>query len=508
MTQQAKSALFRHEPDFSRRQALRVLAGLTVGASCGLDSVLRAAQANAGRREFNVRNFGAVGDGTTLDTIPIQQAIDAAAAVGGRVIVPGGRTFLVGTLQLKSGIDLHLADDTTLRASMRAEDYVGGAAVVAAVRNAQGRVAGVEPAPAERAASVLTARGAVGLTLSGTGRIDGHSQDFMTHFDEADEWWRPGPFRPNLAFLIGCRELEVRDLTFYHAPIRTLHLVGCERVLVDGIKIRNQLNVPNCDGIDPDHSRQVEIRNCDVVCGDDAIVVKAARAFANHGEAANIHVHDCVLETQDSGLKIGTESTRTIHHVVFERCEIRSSCRGLNIQLRDEGDIHDIVFRDITFKSRYHSDPWWGRGEAISFTALPRNTGAPIGTIRGVRVENVTGHAENSVRISGSKESRIQDVVFDNVAVTLNRETKYRGGLWDNRPTTSDYSTIEEHGNPGIHVRFADNVSLQRCRIEWGPNRPDYFTHALEAHDVTGLTFPGFTSESAHPDRFAAVSVE
>jgi hypothetical protein len=496
--------------DLSRRQALALLARLTATAACGLGPAMKAATktGSAGRREFNVRDFGAAGDGATLDTRAIQRAIEAAAAVGGRVIVPGGRTFLVGTLELKSGIDFHLADDATLRASTRPEDYIGGTAVVAAVRDAQGRIAGVEPAPAERAASVLTARDAVGLSLSGTGRIDGHSRDFMTHFDEVDEWWQPGPFRPSLAFLIGCRDLEVRELTFQQAPIRTLHIVGCEQVLVDGVKIRNQLDAPNCDGIDPDHSRHVEIRNCDVVCGDDAIVVKAARAFAAHGESANIHVHDCVVETQDSGLKIGTESTHAIHHVRFERCEIRSSCRGLNIQLRDEGDIHDIIFRDITFKSRYHSDPWWGRGEAISFTAVPRTTGAPLGKIRDVRVENVTGRAENSVRISGCKESRIQDVSFDNVAVTLNRETKYRGGLWDNRPTTSTYPRIEEHGNPGIHVRYADNVSLQRCRIAWGANRPDYFTHALEAHDVTGLKYPDFTSESAHPERFAAVAVK
>jgi hypothetical protein len=56
-------------------------------------------------------------------------------------------------------------------------------------------------------------------------------------------------------------------------------------------------------------------------------------------------------------------------------------------------------------------------------------------------------------------------------------------------------------------VRYADNVSLRRCRIAWGANRPDYFTHALEAHDVTGLSYPDFTGESAHPERLAAVAV-
>jgi hypothetical protein len=493
--------------DVSRRQAIEFLAGLTATLACGLGSAARA-QSRSDRREFDVRDFGAAGDGTTLDTLAIQRAIDSAAPVRGRVILPGGRSYLTGSLELKGGIDFHLADDAVLRASARPEDYAGGAAIVAAVNPARNRVAGVEPPPVERSAALLNARQANGLSLSGAGRIDGRFREFMTHYDEAEEWWRPGPFRPNLAVLVGCRDLVVRELTFQDAPIRTLHLVGCEHVLVDAVRIRNRLDVPNCDGIDPDHSRDVEIRNCDIVCGDDAIVAKASRAYAALGETSNIRVHDCVIETQDSGLKVGTETTSAIHDVRFERCTIRSSCRGLTIQLRDEADVYDILFRDITFKSRYHSDPWWGRGEAISFTALPREAGSRLGQIRDVRVENVTGRAENSVRISGCRESRIRNVVFDDVAVTLDRETKYRGGVWDNRPTTSAYPPIEEHGTPGIAVRYADDVALRRCRIAWGPHRPDYFTHALEARDVTGLTYPGFAGESAHPDRDAAIAVD
>jgi hypothetical protein len=493
----------------SRRQVLRLLAGLA-GAAAGAP-VSRARSKghplSFRRREFNVRAFGAAGDGRTLDTAAIQRAIDAAAAAGGRVILPGGRSYLAGTLALRSGIDFHLADDAVLRVSTEPGDYVGGAAVLAAVRAAAHRVPGVEPPPAERAATLLTADGARGLTLSGTGRIDGRFREFMTHYDEEAEWWRPGPFRPNLAVLVACRDLEVRDLTFQDAPIRTLHLAGCEQVLVDGLRIRNQLNVPNCDGIDPDHSRDVEIRNCDVVCGDDAIVAKASSAFAAYGETARIRVHDCAVETQDAGLKVGTETTSAVHDVRFERCTVRRSSRALDIQLRDAADVHDILFRDITFVAQYHSDPWWGRGEAISFTALPRSAGSPLGQIRDVRVENVSGRSENSVRISGCRESRIRNVVLDGVAVTLDRWTRYPGGVWDNRPTSA-YPPIERHRNPGFAVRWADDVALRRCRVAWGAHRPDYFSHALAAHDVTNLTYPGFVGESAHPGSDSAIAVD
>ncbi len=465
--------------NLTRRQALS-LAAKFAAVTCALKLSGRTKNV----REFNIRDYGAVGDGNTLDSAAVQRAIDEAAATGAdaRVIVPGGRRYLVGTIQLKGTIDFHLADDAELLASIRPEDY-------------------------GTAGAVLTARDVQGLSLTGTGRINGRSREFMAHFDEQEEWWRPKPFRPRLALLASCRDLTVRDITLAQAPSWTLHLVGCQQVLVDAIKIRNQLDVPNCDGIDPDHCRDVEIRNCDIICGDDPIVIKATRPFAAYGGSSNIHVHDCVIETQSSGVKIGTETVCDIHHVRFERCKIKTGSRGCCIQLRDEGDVHDVLFRDITFKSRYHSVPWWGRGEAISFTALPRTPGGKVGRIHDVRMENVTGLAENSVRISGSPESRIGHVAFENVAITLDRWTKYPGGVWDNRPTGAGPG-IEEHGNPGIHVRYADHVSLQRCRIAWGDNRPDYFTHALEAHDVTGLTHPDFIGEAAHPERDAAIAIK
>jgi polygalacturonase len=250
----------------------------------------------------------------------------------------------------------------------------------------------------------------------------------------------------------------------------------------------------------------VEISNCHIVCGDDAIVVKTSRRDQDYGDSFNISVRDCVLETQDSGVKIGTETSRDIRGISFERCEIVSSSRGCTIQLRDEGNVSDVLFRDIIFKSRYHSAPWWGRGEAISFTAFPRRPGTALGKISAVRVERVTGRAENSVRVSGCAESRISGVKFENVDITLSRWTHYPGREWDNRPTTV-LPEIEAHDTPGIHLRYADDISLHRCRIRWGENCPDYFSHALEAHDVSGLAYPDFVGESAHPARISAISV-
>ena len=450
---------------FSRRKALALVPALAL-----------AGRLRAQKRVFDVRDYGAKGDGVTLDTAAIQRAIDAAAAAGNgaQVLIREGARHLIGTLEMKSHIEFHLAGDAELIVSTDPKDFRNGA--------------------------VIWADGAEGLRLTGSGTIDGRAREFMSSYDQPNEWWIFKPFRPKMFVLSGCRDLEIHDIGFREAPMWGLHMLGCEHVLVDGMKIRNLLDVPNCDGIDPDHCRDVEIRNCDIVCGDDAIVVKCTRQDRDFGPCANIRVHDCVIETQDCGVKIGTETTADISNVVFERCQIRSSSRGLGIQLRDEGNVYDVDFRDIQFLSRYYSDPWWGRGEAISLTAIPRTPQTRIGSLHDIRIRNVTGHAENSVRVSGSPASTVRNVRLENVDVTLDRWTKYKGGIWDNRPTKAQ-TDLEPHGTPGYAIRYASGVTVKSSRIAWGENRPDYFTHALEAENAAGLDLTDFSGTAAHPGR-------
>jgi polygalacturonase len=426
-------------------------------------------QFSTAAKTFNVLDYGAKGDGITLDTAAIQRAIDAAGA-GETVLIPRRHIFLTATLNLKAGIDFHL--EGTLLISTNQSDYASD--------------------------GVITASNAPNLTISGSGRILGQSLSFMTGYDATNEWWLFKEWRPKMFVLTTCSNLVVRDITFGDAPFWGLHMLGCQNVVVDNVTVKNRLDVPNDDGIDPDHCRQVEIKNCHITCGDDAIVLKSTRQTNDFdfGDCADIHVHDCVIRTQDAGLKIGTETVGNIHDVLFERCRIDSSSRGLCIQLRDEGEISRVRFNDITFVSRFHSAPWWGRGEAISFTAIPRTAATKLGKLHDIIVQNVSGRAENSIRINGCAASHIESVRLKNVSVKLDNWTKYPHGVYDNRPTKV-ISPVELHAADGINLRFADDVSVKDCTVKWGDDPREYFGGALVAEEVRGLNIFGFHGDSA-----------
>ena len=430
--------------------------------------------------EINVLSLGATGDGVTLDTQAIQEAIDrVSAAGGGRVVVPGRKRFLIGGLMLKSNVDFHLADDAVLLASPDRAHYTSKTNI-----------------------GVININRAQNVRITGTGHVDGQGMKFMGNYSPVDERWEPLAFRPRMFHLVRCSGLEITGISFGHSPEWGLQTLGCDHVLVDGIRIRNYLDVPNCDGIDPDRCRDMEIKNCDVVCADDGIVIKTSEQAEDFGPARNITVRDCSVICRDSGLKIGTETFGDISKILFERCRIVSGGRGSTITHRQPGNIDDVEFRDIEFLAQHHAARWWGWGEAASITAWPRKEGTKLGSLSNIRLRKIHGVAENSFRVDAHPDMSIKNVLLENCSVTIDRWTQYPGGIFDNRPTQAndpmhEPSGLERHDTPVFFLRNVQGAVVRNCTASWGIHPSDSFSYALETKNVSGLKIENFKGKAA-----------
>src|SRR5258708_7035043 len=307
---------------------------------------------------FSPADFGAKLDGVTNDQVALQRAIDAAAAAnGGVVAIPSGHALMTGSFELKSKVTLNLEAGSRIIGSTQQADYK-------------------EP-------YLVKALRANDIAITGTGLIDGRGTTFM--LEEGPYICTPKEWRPKLMLLEDCHHVRVSDITIRDAAQWSLHLAGCEDVVVHGISIFNSLKVPNCDGIDPDHSRNVRISDCYIECGDDCIVLKTSREFAQYGPCEDIIVTNCVFNTHDCALKIGSETMGDVRNVVFSNCVIKMCHRGVGVMLRDEGIVENLVVSNIVIQSQLFFPTWWGSSEAIYVNAHPRAAGGTGGDVRRLR---------------------------------------------------------------------------------------------------------------------------
>ena len=457
---------------------------------------------------FNVLEYGAKGDGKTNDAAGIQKAIDACAKAGGRVLLPAGRTFYSGAIHLKANIDLHVEKGAKLLGSSDEEDY--GPYVDA----------------------LINAVDAPNISITGGGEINGNAEAFMKDLRPEGDIYEPKwgthkgcpgsrgttKRRFMLMTLVKCDHLKIADINLRDSASWFIHPVGCDDVLIDGISIIGDLKVPNNDGIDVDHCRNVRISNCYVHTGDDAIVLKNTLLCDRWGELGpceNITVTGCVLVSRSSALKID-EVWNDCRNVVFDSCVIDASHRGLCIQSRDRGNIENILFSNIIVNTQLFSAWWWGRAEPICITHMPRNAETPLGKVRNITFSNIVCNSENSIYIHGWKENPVEDIVLDNVKVTIDKKTHWSGGWYDPRPgkffesnkfgATSPedqlnvHKGLYRHETVGVYCENARDVTLRDVQVRWGENRPAYYGAALETHNVRRLVLDNFKGHAAHKD--------
>ncbi len=405
--------------------------------------------------EYNVLHFGAVGDGTTNDTASIQAAINAChLAGGGRVTLPGGRVYRSGALVLCSNLELHLEMGAILKGSSCLSDYVlpGRKSVCPA----DSTVPSYENCEYNGAPThyFLYGRDCENLAITGYGKIDGNEELF---YGERTKWHIEGRFYPRvpMLFLENVSHLTIRDVTFTRSAFWTVHLVGCRDVLIDGIRILNNLRMANCDGIDPDHCQNVRIVGCHVECADDCIVFKNTAAAMQYGPCENITVSNCTLTSTSAAIKFGSESEDLYRNILIENCVISRSNRGISLQLRDKGSIENVIFHNITIDTRlFRKDVFWGQAEPISITVLDRKENTQVGAVQNIHFSNIFCTAENGFLLYAQHPGGISGITFHNVRLHLRSVTHYEKGLHDLRPTSGP-----PYSPRGLHYLLAHQVS-------------------------------------------------
>ena len=430
--------------------------------------------------QYDVLTFGAVGDGIHDDSAAIQTAIDACCQNGGgRVTFPGGKTYRSGLLRLGSHLELHLEAGAVLQGSDRLEDYRLSDRLCAPQKRDVPSYINCEytGAPTHY---FLYAKDCKDLSITGRGIIDGNEEIF---YGTVTPWHIEGSFYPRapMLFVENTDHLTIEGVTFRRSAFWTVHLVGCRDVLINGIRILNNLRMANCDGIDPDHCQNVRIANCHIECADDCIVFKNTAAAMQYGPCENITVTGCTLTSTSAAIKFGSESEALFRNMVVENCVISRSNRGISLQLRDKGRIENVLFDNITIQTRlFRKDMFWGTAEPIAITSLRRKPDTPVGTIRNIRFRNILCESENGILLYGEAPGLIENIQFEGLSIHLCRETSYETGCHDLRPTVGPVSTGQ--GLSHIHAHNCTNIAFRHC---------DFTVQ-------TGLAVQPYTQENCH----------
>ena len=446
--------------------------------------------------DYNVLIAGAIGDGSADDTAALQHALDVCYENGGgRVMLPGGHTFLSRSLFLRPNVDLHLQRGATLKATDDLDGYVRPNEQINDPKTA---LIG-NPVTGKPSFVFLYGFEAHGCAISGDGTIDCNGHAFVRR---KDRYYVTGDFypRPTAIYVEHSNHITFRDFTVKDAPFWTLHPAGCDDVLIDRIRILNDLDVANSDGIDPDHCSNVRILGCHIECADDCICLKTSKGNAEYGPCENIIIQGCTLISTSAAIKIGTEGVGDFRNVLVSDCVISRSNRALSIQIRDGGDVENVSYQNIIIETRRFCPDWWGTAEPIVLTTFNRDENTKSGRIRNIRFFNVSAVGENGILIHGNEQNRIEDVTFSNCQITLSKTSKWPCGLYDLRPCLA-YG-VEKMQNAGCLIRYAKYVTLSDVTFRWG-NLCDDYGAAVDAAHVEELTLRRVAGQAARPDEEA-----
>ena len=479
----------------ARREFLKLGGSGLAGAAVGSVAVQARAVADAGvSGAYDVRAFGATGDGKTLDTPSIDKAIAAASAAGGGTVTFGPGNYLCHSIHLKSNVDLFLGRGATIVAADGPKSGGAGFDVP-------------EPNPWDKYQdfghshwrnSLMWGENLENISILGPGLIWGKGLTRGT----GDKPIEAGVGNKTIS-LKNCHDVTLRDISILHGGHFAILATGVDNLTIDNLKIDT-----NRDGIDVDCCRNVRISNCSVNSPwDDAICLKSSFGLGyarptDHVTIANCYVTGGYEEgtllngtykpispdaaLRNGRIKFGTESNGGFRNVTVSNC-VLELCRGIALESVDGGLLEDVTISNITMREPV---------DVPLFVRLGRRMRGPegvaVGRIRRVKISDVVvSHAasEQACLILGIPGHPVEDLALSNVFVQHRGGGNQEDAKLQPAEMESSYPDPDWFGAMPVHgffVRHAKGIAFRDVEVQY--ESPD-FRPAILLHDVKGADF-------------------
>jgi polygalacturonase len=359
-------------------------------------------------QSFNLLDYGAKGDGTTVNTGAFARAVAAVERAGGGTLeVPPG-VYFTGPFDLGSNLNFHLDAGATVLFSPRFDDY----------RRAGAK--GYRP--------MIAIDGAHDVLISGSGTINGHGEAwwpeaarYKAAADARHARSNTSP-RPAMVAFLRCRRIRVEGVTLTHSAVFNLLEVDCQDVTVDGVTILNPPDSLNTDGIDPKNDQRVLITHCRIDTGDDCVALGAGAGPVER----DVLVTDCTF-LHGHGCSIGSGTQGGVRDVVVRNCTFDGTDGGVRLKsARDRGGlVENVTYEDLTMR---HVGVAVSISSTYDNTPIDRNLSKgppqPVTPLtprwRNIVVRNVTATAcrMRAGLIAGLPEMPAEDITLDHVAIS------------------------------------------------------------------------------------------
>ena len=454
--------------------------GITV-LSLYLSMFTSAVRATGTSPFFNVVDYGAVGNGTTMCTEAIQKAVDAcSAAGGGTVYIPAGR-YLSGAIFLKSNVTLNISEGATLLASTNFEHFPPF--------KPGWRIKSDDT----RVSSLITGHDLENVAVTGRGTLNGQGRVWWEAFNK-DKKREKGQTRilahgrPRVINLYRCRDVLIEGVKILNSPSWTVHLVGCDNLVVDGISIINPEEGPNTDGVNPESCRNVRISNCFIDTGDDCITLKSGEDKEGRLKARpteNVTITNCVMYKGHGAVVIGSEMSGCVRNVVASNIVCVGTDRAVRIKsTRGRGGVveniryNNFIVENVrepiyitSFYTKTDPEPVSERTPIFRDIAISHFTiknspytariyGLPEMPIQRLRITDLTASTE-----VGFICDRVEGLELQNVEVNADKGSPFEISNCKDIELRGIKSTKPKADKPVVRMENVQDAFIQGCRV-------------------------------------------